>query len=289
MKDKAKKILILGGSILVTIIIIISAIIIINSKKKQAEEKTNNISEHTIYDKLLEENNQDTESSIAIDLQEDEERIDKGIQVSKDEGIVVEENKEQVKQEQLYNATDKKITETKNNNNKSEISSETVTPEKTKEDNSKPIENATSNKNEEKVDENKNGNNSSNNDVNNKTGNNTNNNEDKNIDSDINTSNNTDKKEETNNTETKVVETFVYNDKMAKKIKSIIETNESEYMKKYGYNVIIDESIVNLTNQFTFTEDRVIDSLKYKFNTIKVYARDYYVNGAYMWTECFII
>ena len=72
-------------------------------------------------------------------------------------------------------------------------------------------------------------------------------------------------------------------------MKEIIENNESEYMKKFGYTVIKDETIVNLTNQFTFTEDRVIDSLKYKFDTIRVYARDYYVNGVFMWTECFII
>ena len=123
MKDKAKKFLILGGSILVAIIIIISAVIIINSKNKQAEEKITNISDYTIHDKLPEENNQDTENSTIIELQEDEEIIDKvstgntndvtiekEIQVSKDKDIVVEKNKDQIKQEQLSDTTDKKVT-----------------------------------------------------------------------------------------------------------------------------------------------------------------------------------
>ena len=253
MKDKAKKILILGSVIIVTIIITISVVIIINSKRNKVEEKAKNISDYTIHDVLPEENNKDTENAVIVELKEDEKEtnkistenvddvtIKKEIEVSKNNDVV--KNKYQTKQEQSSNTSDKKVTETKNDNNKSENSSETK-----KEDISKPIENTNTESNT-----------------------------------------NTDKKEE-NNTETKVVETFKYNDKMAKQIKLIIEVNESEYMKKYGYNVTIDETIVNLTNQFTFTEDRVIDSLKYKFNTIKVYARDCYVNGTYMWTECFII
>ena len=76
---------------------------------------------------------------------------------------------------------------------------------------------------------------------------------------------------------------------MTEKLINTIKANESDYMKNYGYEVIIDESIVNSTNQFTFTESRVKNKIIYKFGTIKVYARDYYVGNEYKWTECFII
>lgn len=277
MKDKAKKILKLGGIILITIIIIFSAIIIIVNKDQKAEKNVESLSDNAIDNKLLEEINQENESSIVEELQENEEItektstentkdviIEKEIHSSNDNNISIEKNKEQL----IENTDNKKVTETKKENNKNEKPSENVDK---KEENSKTTDKKESNKTEQKVEEN----NSINNDANNNVNENR---------KDENTDNN-----KANSAETKPVETFKYNDKMAKKIKSIIENNESEYMKKYGYNVIIDESIVNLTNQFTFTENRVIDSLKYKFNTIKVYARDYYVNGTYMWTECFII
>lgn len=85
------------------------------------------------------------------------------------------------------------------------------------------------------------------------------------------------------------VETYQYNSQMAQEMITVITSNESEYMKQYGYSVTVDESIVANTNQFTFTESRVKNAVTYKFGTIRVYARDYYVNGQYMWTECFII
>lgn len=83
--------------------------------------------------------------------------------------------------------------------------------------------------------------------------------------------------------------TYKYNATITEKIKQDIENNKSEYMKQYGYNIVVDQSIVTQTNQFTYTNNRVKDMIKYKFGTIKVYARDYYLNGNYMYTEAYII
>lgn len=85
------------------------------------------------------------------------------------------------------------------------------------------------------------------------------------------------------------VHTYKYNSAIVEKIRQDIMNNESEYMKQYGYNIVVDESIVTQTNQFTYTGNRVKDMIVYKFGTIRIYARDYYLNGNYMYTECYII
>lgn len=79
------------------------------------------------------------------------------------------------------------------------------------------------------------------------------------------------------------------NTAMINNIKNAINNNVSEDMQTYEYNVVVDSSIVNLTNQFTFSEKRVADKIKSKFGTIRIYARDYYLNGSYVWTECYVI
>lgn len=79
------------------------------------------------------------------------------------------------------------------------------------------------------------------------------------------------------------------NTAMINNIKNAINNNVSEDMQTYGYNVVVDSYIVNLTNQFTFSEKRVADKIKSKFGTIRIYARDYYLNGSYVWTECYVI
>ena len=76
---------------------------------------------------------------------------------------------------------------------------------------------------------------------------------------------------------------------MINTIKNVINNNQSEDMKNYGYNIVVDSSIVDITSQFTYTQQRVIDKITWKFGTIRIYARDYYCNGQYVWTECFII
>lgn len=87
----------------------------------------------------------------------------------------------------------------------------------------------------------------------------------------------------------KQTEKYVKNDNMINKIKQVIQNNESENMKKFGYNIVIDSSIKELTNQFTFYESRVINSLKYKSGTIRIYAEDCYKNGQFIMTQCYII
>lgn len=84
-------------------------------------------------------------------------------------------------------------------------------------------------------------------------------------------------------------EEYKTNDAMINTIKSIINDNQSEDMKLYGYNIVVDSSIVNITSQFTYTKQRVIDKIKYKFGTIKIYVRDYYSNGQFICTQCYII
>jgi len=84
-------------------------------------------------------------------------------------------------------------------------------------------------------------------------------------------------------------EEYKTNDAMINAIKNVINSNQSEDMKIYGYNIVIDSSIVNITSQFTYTEQRVIDKIKYKFGTIKIYVRDYYNNGEFICTQCYII
>lgn len=81
----------------------------------------------------------------------------------------------------------------------------------------------------------------------------------------------------------------VRNDAMINKIKQVIENNPSENMKKYGYQIVVDSSIKELTNQFTFTESRVINNIKYSFNTIRIYAEDWYKNGTFTMTACYIL
>lgn len=84
-------------------------------------------------------------------------------------------------------------------------------------------------------------------------------------------------------------EEFKRNDQMINKIKAVIQNNETDLMKTYGYNIVVDPSIKTLTNQFTFYEDRVINSLRNKFGTIRIYAEDCYKNGQFIMTECYII
>ena len=100
-----------------------------------------------------------------------------------------------------------------------------------------------------------------------------------------------DKQEETkeDKQEDIITEEYKINNQMINQLKETIKNNETEDMKNYGYEIVVDSSIVEITNQFTFTNQRVLNKINMKFGTIRVYARDYYVNGEYVWTECFII
>lgn len=95
--------------------------------------------------------------------------------------------------------------------------------------------------------------------------------------------------QESTKVETVKEDKYVRNDAMIEKIKQIIKNNETEDMKTYGYNIVVDSSIKERTNQFTFTENRVINNIRYSFGTIKIYAEDYYSNGNLIMTECYIL
>ncbi len=76
---------------------------------------------------------------------------------------------------------------------------------------------------------------------------------------------------------------------MINRMKNYILNNPSEDMKNYGFEVVVDSSITEQTNQFTYTEQRMRDKLNLRFGTIKIYALDYYYNGNLVMTECFIL
>ena len=85
-----------------------------------------------------------------------------------------------------------------------------------------------------------------------------------------------------------LVEEYRVNNIKINEMKNIINNNVSADMKEFGYSIVVDPSIVNLSNYFTFTEKRVKSKVEDRFGTIKIYARDLFVNGGYAHTECFI-
>ena len=85
------------------------------------------------------------------------------------------------------------------------------------------------------------------------------------------------------------VEEYRVNEKKIAEIRNIINSNPSEDMKLYGYEIVVDSSITEVTTQFTFTEKRVKDKIAWKFGNIRIYAQDYYRNGQYITTECYLI
>ena len=86
-----------------------------------------------------------------------------------------------------------------------------------------------------------------------------------------------------------VKEEYKVNTNMINTMKNFIQNNPSDDMINYGYEVVVDSSIVELTNQFTYTEQRMRNFLTHRFGTIKIYAMDYYYNGNLVMTECFIL
>ena len=97
------------------------------------------------------------------------------------------------------------------------------------------------------------------------------------------------KKQEAVEPPKEIGEKYIQNDEMINKIKQVIENNVTEDMSMYGYEIVVDSSIKELTNQFTFTETRVKNALRFKFGTIRIYAEDYYKDGQYIMTEFYII
>lgn len=260
MKNIVKKILI-GCVSLTIIIIMISAVIIIKNKSLKAEE---NIKIET--SKIVQGQDIAKEKIPEIKNNEIIEETVQEVPITEEKTV---ESKKQTKQLEVNRAEQNKNTKVttqnaKQNNKINENPSTTTLKAQTNNDNTnKPKENS----NKPNVETNKNTSNTNNN---------------------TSTTSQTSSATSTAPSNQKV-ETFKYNKQMTEKMIKIITTNESEYMKQYGYNVVVDESIIANTNQFTFTEKRVKNSLKYKAGTIRVYARDYYVDEQYIWTECFIL
>lgn len=262
MKDIAKKILI-GVVILEIIIIIISAVIIIKSKYFKAEENIESQFEEIAEVEGTEEQTQNEENNSDTNGEEQEEiKIEDKIEEDNStEQIKIDEPKTTVQSQVVQNNKNSenpskitsKNTNTNNNINKSNSTSVQTTIE-------------TNTKKEE---------------INNP----------QTVVQNNNTSSNTETKKVPEVPETPKTNTvtYKYNENMTNKMISVIKANESDYMKEYGYTVVIDESIITLTNQFTYSDQRVKDKLTYKFGQIRVYARDYFVNGEYKWTECYII
>lgn len=97
-------------------------------------------------------------------------------------------------------------------------------------------------------------------------------------------------KTEVESTEKKAkTEELKRNDAMITKIKNVIQNNTTEDMRNFGYEIVVDSSIKGLTNQFTYSENRVKNYIRNKFGTIRIYAEDYYCNGEFVMTECYII
>ena len=96
------------------------------------------------------------------------------------------------------------------------------------------------------------------------------------------------KKEKNEKVEVTNEEKRVRNDKMIETMRNVIKNNETEDMKNFGYEIVVDSSITSRTNYFTYTEKRLTSKLLYRFGTIRIYAEDLYVNGGYAHTECFI-
>lgn len=87
----------------------------------------------------------------------------------------------------------------------------------------------------------------------------------------------------------KNIKSYVRNTTMENTMKEYIKNNPSENMKQYGFSIELDSSIVNDTNEFTYTEKRIDGKIKYKFGTIRIYAQDVLLDGVYQFTECFIL
>lgn len=99
------------------------------------------------------------------------------------------------------------------------------------------------------------------------------------------------KQEEKNEIKQEVVQQPVRevrrNDEMIQKIKNYISTHETERMKKYGYSFVVDPEVVKITHPFTYSEFNMNSCLN-RTGEYRIYAQDYYYNGKYVETQCFV-
>lgn len=87
-------------------------------------------------------------------------------------------------------------------------------------------------------------------------------------------------KEETTSQE--IVREVKRNDTYIQKIKEYITTND-----KSSYSIVVDSSIINNTDGFTYSEFNLSGYIGC-YSVYRIYAQDYYVNGQYVETRCYI-
>lgn len=76
---------------------------------------------------------------------------------------------------------------------------------------------------------------------------------------------------------------FVKNAEYIAKMKTYLEKNS-----KREITIVEDASIIELTTGFTYSEFN-LSAYTNKAGIVKIYARDYYVNGQYMYTQCYVL
>ena len=86
-----------------------------------------------------------------------------------------------------------------------------------------------------------------------------------------------------------IKEEYKINTSVIDDITEVITNNPSKLMLEKGYSIDVDASIKTATNQFTYSETRIIEKIEKKFGVIRIYAESYYVNGQYIATECYIL
>ncbi|MBR3255710.1 MAG: hypothetical protein IKF97_05855 [Clostridia bacterium] len=80
-------------------------------------------------------------------------------------------------------------------------------------------------------------------------------------------------------------ENTTYENKLVSAVKKYAQYND--LCVEYGCNVSISKNAMNYSTQFTYSENNVKGIVINGGTKYNVYARDYFVNGVYQWTECY--
>jgi len=89
-------------------------------------------------------------------------------------------------------------------------------------------------------------------------------------------------------TQIEKTEEYRYNAEMTQRMIDMINNNPNENMLEYGYEIVVDSSAKENSNPFTYTDERLLIKIQRRCGTIHVYAEDYYLNGNYFGTDCYI-
>ena len=81
----------------------------------------------------------------------------------------------------------------------------------------------------------------------------------------------------------------VVNNGMINKLKQTIQENATSKMKEQGYNIVVDSNITKSCHGFTYSLFNINNALINRSGTIRIYADDYYYNGEFVETRCYIL